>query len=510
MDHLSLKDLAGSIYRGNQLARSADPAENKLFEMLYKAFCRRSGGMDHPPFREVDHDRACVQLYNWYADRYRVRFRMPSGTKGQKRLSTCRDNDYPFSLLYSDNRQFKNYLLTSLPQSGSQDLLAFVLHTAVAFMVPLAELDDVLQHLGFHPLHVKNVHHLAIAYVLLMAESKTPDDDFNPFAEVEALYRKAHEILDGPIVPAQEGYRYADLETRIIREDLLLHGSLSSQNFEELVSRNRDDLNMRHSLILADFHKLSAVFIHTFDCVAAPDPDSDQAYSFYQFVSQFCQSSLTRKKYREQLSATAGKQKKRACEEETHSIADVMHPTRNVLILLWLYAYCFSFQPDIYMEDKAVRGIIKHLSHTLPDCDKTVKAFYDKQTNTFDVYGFLTGRAVRDVPQVFRGSDFITFINEKLLNRYGWGPLNEKIPFDGYILKLDPLTLRPATDSVFHAQYHGQKLAPMEIVENVPFPLVGITRLFEHLQSVHIQQAIAHPKLPISHCPLKCSLCEEL
>jgi hypothetical protein len=34
---------------------------------------------------------------------------------------------------------------------------------------------------------------------------------------------------------------------------------LESQNFEALVSMNQNELTMRHSLILEDFHKLSGV-----------------------------------------------------------------------------------------------------------------------------------------------------------------------------------------------------------------------------------------------------------
>ena len=171
MANLSISALAEQWYERAKAVSFSGPSGNPLFEMLYNSHCRRNGIPGK--YKELtDHHKACAQLYSWYANRYGTELKRTTGTKGQKRSVDCSSEDYTFDLLYSDDRQFKSYLLAPLPQSGNQDLLAFVLHTAVAFLVPLGELDDVLQALGFHPLHVKNIHHLSIAYVLLTAEKR--------------------------------------------------------------------------------------------------------------------------------------------------------------------------------------------------------------------------------------------------------------------------------------------------------------------------------------------------
>ena len=238
--------------------------------MLYDTFCRRSGIERN--FEDVVRDGtyldACMQLFSWYEDRYAGTFGMRTGTKGQKRTVSPDREKYTFDLLYCDERQFKNYLLTDTPQSGSQDLFAFVLHTAVAFLVPLEMLDEVLQCLGFHPLHVKNIHHLAICYVLLGAENKTDYADYNPFEEVEELYSDAAKILRRDTKePAQTepGYFFAGQATRMIRQKLFLEKELRKGSFTQLVEWNKDVLNMRHSKILEDFHKLISVFLYIFD-----------------------------------------------------------------------------------------------------------------------------------------------------------------------------------------------------------------------------------------------------
>lgn len=508
MAQLLFQDIARSWYLHNPVKRSGEIADNTLFRMLYNAYCRRSGngGSFDDIVRSGDYSRACAALYCWYERRYAVGFRMPTGTQGQKRTVTFHSEEYTFDLLYCDDRQFKNYLITGIPLSGSQDLLSFVLHTAVAFLVPPAQLDEVLQHLGFHPLHVKNIHHLAICYVLLGAENRAVEDSFNPFAQVRALYLKAQEILDGPEASPVEGYSFADQETRMIREALFLQKALSRENFENLIAINKDAMNMRHSRILADFHKLTAVFIHLYDSptAVAGDPESwqqpEEAYSFYAFVEQFCKEDLSRKKYREQLTGMIDRYRK--------------HPTRNVMILLWLHAYCFATVPGVYMEKTAFNRIVRLLKKENPHWAAAAKTYYTEQY--FDVWGFITDSGPRLVPETFNGADFVTHINEKLLMHYGWGPLNARLPFDYYIRQFEKLVIRE--DSSYGSVrsgavvYDGDPIMDIRPdVDNVPYPLVAISQILTQLKNAIAERtAMLKTKAKPSDRPLKCSLYEQV
>lgn len=495
------KELVQGWYLNNPARQSGKLADNALFRMLYNSFCRRNGiaRTYADVVTEGAYAEACAQLFGWYQQRYARDFSMSTGTKGQKRTVDCQSKAYSFDLLYCDDRQFRNYLVTDIPQSGSQDLFSFVLHTAVAFLVPPGELDGVLQHLGFHPLHVKNIHHLAIYYVLLAAENRPLAEDYNPFAEVRALHEKAREILEKPMAAASEGYRYGRKETRLIRQALFLEKELRSHNFEDLVSCNKTDLNTRHSLILSDFHRLISVFLHIYDASCDADdvehPDREETgFSFYVFVEGFCKDNLTRKKYREQLTGMIDLQGK--------------HPTRSVMILLWLYAFCFSFSRSIYVDRTTFRRITKQLA--LYDSRWADEAKAHLQGEMFDIFGFLTGAAGGSGGEVFRGSEFVAFINEILTQRYGWGPLNARIPFDYYILKLGETAVR-CDASVPVVTCRKDRIADIRLrVDNVPDPLAAIVGIMVQLKAVIAERNARIGRADLSPCPLKCSLYEQI
>ena len=496
MENLSLTELAQQLYLGNPTGYYPEPSNNKLFQMLYNAYCRTEGiskTFSDLSAQDDGYNKACSQLFRWYTNRYSDLLNMSKGTKGQKRRVSNNSENYTFNLRYNDNRQFRKYLLPVSPATSTQDFLSFILHTAVAFMVPLKELDEVLQHLGFHPLHVKNIHHLSIAYVLLMADSIEKDTDFNPFAEVHKLHITAHEILNDTSAPTVDACSYDDLETKMIRDMLLLRKGLASQNFEALVARNRAALNMRHSKILSDFHRLSAVFIHIFDSQAEPDcfefPEED--YSLCRFVQKFCKENLIRKKFRSQLMGMVAK--------------DEYHPTRNLLILLWLYTYCFAFLPGVNIDKNIFRGIARQLRDKNPKWAEDAKIYY--QYDQFDVYGFITEQHERSIPRTFRGSDLLAFINDKLMRHYGWGPINNKIPFDYYIHCLKDLTIESDYSGSGSAFFDKSRLKELEEkVDNVPYPLAAVTRIFEELSQLHA----VSKKNNQSVCPLNCSLYEKL
>lgn len=495
-----IRGLVRQWHGDNPAKRTAAHGENELFRMLYEAYCCRSGEkIRWEQLRtHYDYEDACGRIYGWYTDTYERRFRMPAGGKGQKRVADPDREAYTFHLRYSDQRSFKQYLMDGKHVSGSQTLFSFVLHTAVAFLVPPHQLDLVLQRLGFHPLHVKNIHHLAIYYVLLTSADRAGDHSFNPFDSVRELYFRAHELLAQPGDVPPDTYRYADRLTRMIREELFLRNEIREVNFENLVKLNRDSLNMRHSMILKDFRMLTAVFFHVFDdTLFSPEEPlkpgaGEEHYSLYAFVGRFCRKKLGRRKYREWLSSTINLNQK--------------HPTREMMILLWLYAYCFAFLPEIYMEPGTIRQIRQKLQKVDPARADDMDAWCKR--GAIDICGLISGAKNRRVSGEFRGMDFIADIND-ILMRYGWGPLNATLSFDYYIMKLAPLELELDHSQHFSRcrsiRYAGALLTgvPTE-ADNVPAPLVAVSWIMHHLKEVQME------KTPDSPCPLECALYEQI
>ena len=486
-------------YMGNPVRLSGSNAESCLFRMLYNGYCRieRNGRTFDDTCREGSYWEDCSRMFDWYQDRY-TRLGLRKGTKGQKRYGTGDETTYAFDYLYCDSRQFQNYLLTDTPQGGNQDLFCFVLHTAVAFLVTPGELDQVLQKLGFHPLHVRNIHHLAVYTVLVSNQGhKEIPPEYNPFGEVKTLYFKARGILDAGGSGVPEVYLYEDRLTREIRQTLFGERGLSRGNFEAVVQNNASALNMRHSLILDDFHRLSAVYTTVFE----DHPEEEENHSFYQLVNQFC-TPVSRKKFREYMGSMIDNNQK--------------HPTRQVMILLWLYDYCFSFGEGIPLSDDTFEKIQKKLAKYNVDWAMEAKEY--RSNLIFDTCGFINRVKKRHGSGQFIGSDFLTFINEKLLVQYGWGRLNERLPFDYYIIRLGSVSV--TRDSRFSSENAVRIVFPSHACAGsypadgtAPCPLVIITEILDQLKAIigeESEKLSRRKAREVSPYPLDCRIYEQI
>lgn len=504
MHVFDFKDTALQWYKSNPVCLSGKNSESKLFEMLYNAYCRMvNNGRDfQDTVQECTYTEDCSEMFTWYKDTY-TKLGLKKGTQGQKRFVTGNEEEYTFNLLYSDDRQFQAYLLTDTPQSGSQDLLCFILHSAVAFLVSPKELDEVLQKLGFHPLHVRNVHHLAIYTVLTASQDdayRIPEG-YNPFDEVRALYFRACDILESGEHWSSDTFSFSDYLTKEIRQILFLNKELSYGNFDAIVRNNVSGLNRRHSLILDDFHKLSAVYTTIFEDY----PEENQRHSFYQFVNRFCKP-ISPKKFRENMGSMIDNNQK--------------HPTRQILILLWLFDYCFSFIDGIELSDDTFEKIQKKLRKYNSNWAADAKKHRTKLL--FDAYGFIHSNDGRKGPRQgscqFGGSDFFADLNNKLMLRYGWGRLNPRLPFDHYILSLCSVNIgadeRFAGSSVLKIELPLQSYTDTCTGKYIaPYPLLVVMDVLEQVKAVIEEESgkLSKQKAKdISPFPLDCRIYEQI
>lgn len=452
---------------------------NPLFEMLYDSYRNiNPKGHQYPAFSDIgsnnNYEKVFSDMYSWYTKRYQDELKLKKGGRGQKRYVTANTKQYSFDLLYCDDRQFDAYLLTETPQAGNQDLFCFILHTAVAFMVDPTALDEVLKKLGFHPLHVRNIHHLAVYTVLSDAQKmkRALPNDYNPFREVKQLYDEANTILSSTPEDSLEIYTYENKETKEIREWVFTNRGLSKENFIRIVQQNKTALNMRHSLIMDDFHKLSSVYS---SILTDPEMDSFN-YSFFQFINRFC-NGVSLKKFKEHMHNTIDKD----------TGTQIKHPTRQILILLWLYDFCFSFTKGVEMTSAEFKKMQDLLSKHHLEWAKDAENYYSG--TIFDPCGFINGRQNRDIRAMFDGSKFISWIDNKLYARYGWGTLNPRLPFDYYILQLHKLYIsyceEYAVENCGSISWGTTLLANTYAgVENVPRSLVVITDIMGEVEEL--------------------------
>ncbi len=479
MNNPKFREIAQIWYNKMPNVQHKNCSENPLFEMLYDSYCiiKHDDG-PYADFSEIgsydDYEKICFDMFDWYTERYQNELNLKKGGRGQKRYVTKNMKQYSFDLLYCDDRQFNAYLLAETPQAGNQDLFCFILHTAVAFLVNPATLDKVLQKLGFHPLHVRNIHHLAIYTVLSDSQKtkKTLPIDYNPFKEVKELYDKANQILSLSPEDSPDAYTYDNKETKEIREWIFVNRGLSKENFIRIVQQNKTALNMRHSLIMDDFHKLSSVYS---SILTDPEMDSFN-YSFYQFVNRFC-NGVSQKKFKEYMHSTIDKDTE----------MQIKHPTRQILILLCLYDFCFSFTKGVEMDPAEFEKMQDLLSKYHPEWARDAKSYYSGEI--FDACGFINGWRDREIRLMFDGSEFVSWINNKLYERYGWGTLNPGLPFDHYILQLHKLCISYSRGYEFKncgkIFWDSELLAKNYAgVENVPRSLVVISDIMAEVENI--------------------------
>ena len=193
MSSCNFSFIAKTIYEQRRNMRiSYAKSQRSLIKTLYTAYVRLVEQATTSFLIETEGDamNACDEIYEWYSGRYvdkkKTQIRGISKNITYKntyegplsRISVYRKSDgvqkretkdlygtYYFNEPY-EKRQFEKYLVKPETPRRNEDFLAFILHTAVAFLLKPTELDVVLKEYGFQPLHVRNIHHLAI-YITL-------------------------------------------------------------------------------------------------------------------------------------------------------------------------------------------------------------------------------------------------------------------------------------------------------------------------------------------------------
>lgn len=516
MAKLFFEEYAKAIYRASPRASSPYISENALFSIIYNTYCARihSTSSFEEVCKEGSFDNACNALFLWYKNRYMIQFQMAAGRRGQQRNVTHQgtysgedlEDVYAFDAIYTDIRAFKKYLIPTKTLDCNQDFFAFILHTAVAFMIAPTSLDETLKYYGFHPLHVKNIHHLAIYAVLVECSQLGLDVPvcYNPFDKVRDLYGAARQILnEGKACLADSVGK--DYLTAVMREDLINKQILTQKNFLTIVERDKEAFTMRHSLILDDHHRFAVLFSGIFDNYQLQKKNQSrgcsfrwteetQRYSMYSFLARHCKEYDRHSRFVDELFKKVDNEQK--------------HPTRELMILYWFFSYCFTYTKGVPMPKEAFEVISEKLGEYNPTWKCEAEQYY--YGGYFDISGFVYRRPYRNIDTFFSGSNFIADISQKLIERYGWGALNPKLEFDYHILQLNRLKMNMyESDNYSRVRdlfFDGDRLAspsnPYFGEENVPSPLMVFDEL---LTSVKM-----HSSNPTAYYPLSCALYEQI
>lgn len=325
-------------------------------------------------------------------------------------------------------------------------------------------------------MHVRNLHHLAIYAALQEANSYSGADlrFCNPFEMVKDRYADACLILSEPEPGESRDGAFPDSDLTVHVKNALNAQTDLYVNFGQFVRNNRSSFSTRHQKILRDFHCLYAVYSNL------NRGDGEPAeYALRSFLERFCLSKPESKL--SQL--TRGKKQ----------------PTRELMILCWMYAYCFAFVQYTSVTSKTMDSITELLENVEPGWAEKIQAHglireFTPGYVEFDTLNFLrvflNESGGGTVERRFHGSNLVEFLNRILGRRYEWGSLNGSRKFDQYLVALNGLTIDgyACGESGFRITgitYQGRCLDGMDlpVPSNVPYPLYAITELLRRAQA---------------------------
>ena len=267
---------------------------------------------------------------------------------------------------------------------------------------------------------------------------------------------------------------------------------------------------MIHKQLIDDHHMLASVFTIVNNPGSTKRGDMRYRkyveqytlqYSLYKFINQFCQEKSQRE-FEKSLFTYIDTEKK--------------HPTREVMILLWIYAYCYSAPDVLYEADhSSISRIEKRLKTYNHQRANDVRKYFETDVSTkylsdslpalFDVAGFIFDGKKPDYGQsgCFNGAALLALLNEILTSRYEWDRLNKKRPFDYYIISIleklriehESCSSRCKTAKIFYNGYEVQDNC--EKSNLVPLPLYVIYAILEGISKY-------------DSYPLSCGLYEQL
>lgn len=379
-------------------------------------------------------------------------------TKGRKR--TPKKDSFDFS------KPFNKQTFDECYRGDATPTPMFLKSISVALRLTPKEADELLCGYGYLPFYSKNIFDLSIYSVLMLNEMPviTRNSGFDPFAEIENRYNKAIKIIE-------EKTQKSDLKdlgeittdkihTSHFLKDFARSAYWADENtFLEFVKENAEYFSIRHGTVLGEHEKYTTAVnglyeVSSNDSDGGNNPKSEHNYrrfSFKSLIQEFVDHSGThfnrdvidfvqdgstddfRIKQFEQSHSV------KLSNEEKKKFRSYFVPSRELMILLWLYCYTFTYNRDVDKllpcSTKTKTKLAEYLKKTSPDNHaelvKNLVCESEAYKNNFNLRAFLFPDYVSEVYE-WDGNEAKTRINHKL-SRFGWGELSDKNRFDRII-----------------------------------------------------------------------------
>lgn len=397
---------------------------------------------------EKTYEENCAKIWEWYNKKYSYDDMARGHGLSRSVSRTTTETDYYFDVPYKLT-QFTSNLLgykivegEIVNQTVGQE---FIKHICVAFRLDKDTCNDCLTAYGYLPLHSKNLHDLAVYSVLSTTENC--EADINPLSLVKERYLKALDLLRGSSgMPTP----HETISTSLLTDEIEKDKIFDEEHFLSYVKKNAAYLNWRHSAILKEHSRLVKVFKYLYDKQQkGADWSKEEAqYSLFSFVNRFCKE-IDHAHFADRLIKDVqndGKDYNRANR----------HPTREIMIILWLYEEFFRGNPAITCPRRYARAI--------GSCCETFTEYGDEKIR-FDIQKYLFGHATSrggmrvtiggypcTAETYFNGVNVKAMINAKLQS-YGYSILSgTSSRFDSVILRLLTLKIYKASPRIHNPE----------------------------------------------------------
>ena len=473
------------------LLHSKEQTQTLLFDLILEQY----ESMTHEIISETERSPKdqCQKIWAWYYNKYMPnKFPKKQGiSRSISRVTT--EDTYYFDIPYQE-KEFGYNLLTRNRVEAE-----IIKHICVAFRMDQDACNTCLEAYGYLPLHSKNLHDLAIYSVLATIENISSDD--NPLLMVKERYFKGLDLIKRNQSASQS---LDTVETQVLTDEIKSAKHFDENQLISYLQKNASYLNWRHSAILEEHRRLIKVFQHLYyDRQKGAFWSSEESkYSLFSFVNQFCKK-ISYKDFGERLINDIRRDGKKNDRGNKH-------PTREIMILLWLYEECFRNSLPIFCPSKYTKSIAPGFWEKTNICDENGGA-----RTKFNIHEYLFGEtSVQKKVKVnigrqqctgnyyFVGADAKQIINDNL-EKFGYSRLSSTDSiFDRVIMEL--LTLRvyhlsQRKDSFF-GDSHKMSLygfdfggsEPMDISENFKYILdnyfneqipISLALIFEILSS---------------------------
>ena len=412
---------------------------------LYIAIAEKYNDITGETLPEESYEENCAKIWKWYYNKYSYPDMARGHGLSRSVSRTTPETEYHFDIPYqlpqftADILGYIRFYTITVNQFVVQE---FIKHICVAFKLDKYTCNDCLTAYGYLPLHSKNLHDLAVYSVLSTTENC--EADINPLSLVKERYLKALDLLRGSSgMPTPHKTISTSLLTGEIEKDKIF----DEEHFLSYVKKNAAYLNWRHSAILKEHSRLVKVFQYLYDKQQkGADWSKEEArYSLFSFINSFCKK-IDHRHFAERLIKDVqndGKDYNRANR----------HPTREIMIIPWLYEEFFRGNPAIICPKSYERAISNF-------CYKTFDEYGEVKIK-FDIQKYLFGDMTASIKSTvkiggntysadpyFNGSNVKEMINSKL-SRYGYSILSTQSSyFDRIIIKLLSLKIYKASPRV--------------------------------------------------------------